>query len=207
MRLYKFVLVLLIALLAGCASTVKFDPAMKSRLDDGIAISPSVKLAGTPYYHGPEHTWGAVLGGAVGAVVASSMVSEPTKIKNYLETEKIDVGAIVIEEFKRQINEHADFSSKIRDDGKYRLELEIPIYGLVQKHGFSSEYKPMLGLKARMKDTEGKVIWEYYDYVTGGNGDTLGFAYDNYFQNPETFRAAYTSAAKVVVSFVLNDLK
>jgi|CXWL01.1.fsa_nt_gi hypothetical protein len=65
----------------------------------------------------------------------------------------------------------------------------------------------MLGLKARMKDTEGKVIWQYYDYVTGKNGDTLGFTYENYFSHPETFRAAYASAAKVVASFVLNDLK
>lgn len=207
MYLYRLVLFLSMIFLIGCASTVKMDSATKSSLNDGIAITPTIQLAQKPYYHGPEHLWGAVLGGAVGAIIASSIVDEPTKIQNYLAAEKIDVSSLVLDEFKRQLNDHADFSGRIRDDGKYRLTLSIPIYGLVQKHGFSSEYKPMLGIKAKMTDPTGKVVWEYYDYVTGKNSDTLGFAYEKYYNDSTIFRDAYASAAKVVVSFLIKDLK
>lgn len=206
MRLCQLALVSLMFFLVGCASTVKFDPTVKSKLTDGITINPTVQLAEKPYYHGPENTWGMMFG-PMGAAVAAAAVDDPTKIKNYLAAEKIDVRAIVLDEFKHQLNQHADFAGKIRDDGKYRLDLSILIYGLSQKNGFSSEYKPILNVKAKMIDPMGKVVWEDYDYTSPANSDTLTFTYKDYFNNPETFRAAFASAAKVVVTLLLKDLK
>lgn len=98
----------------GCASTVKIDPATKSSLNDGIAINPTLQLAQKPYYHGPEHLWGAALGGVAGAIIASNGVDEPTKIQNYLAAQKIDVASLVLDEFKRQANEHADSGSEVK---------------------------------------------------------------------------------------------
>lgn len=205
--LYRIALFSLIIFFSGCASTIKLDAATKSKLDDGIAIVPTVKLADTPYYHGPEHTWGAVLGGAVGAVAASIMVSEPAKIKNYLETEKIDVGAIVLEEFKRQLNEQADFSGKVRDEGKYRIELSVPVYGVTQKNGFSSEYKPILRVTSQMIAPDGNVIWESSDYVGPLNSETPAFTYKEYFGTTDNFKNAFVSASKAVVKLLISDLK
>lgn len=79
------------------------------------------------------------------------------------------------------MNSDTNFTGLMREDGRYQLVLSIPIYGLIQKHGFHSEYKPMLGVKAQMTDPLGKVVWEYYDYVSGSNSDTLGFKYEKIF--------------------------
>lgn len=205
--LCRFVLFFLTIFFVGCASTVKIDASTKSKLDDGIAIMPAVKQADTPYYHGPAQTWGMALGGAVGGAIVSSMASEPAKIKSYLETEKIDIGAIVLEEFKRQLNEQADFSGKVRDDGKYHIELSVPMYGITQKNGFSSEYKPILRVRSRMIAPDGNVVWESADYVGPLNSETPAFTYQEYFGTPGTFRNAFVSASKAVVKLLMSDLK
>lgn len=205
--LYRIALFSLIIFFSGCASTIKLDAATKSKLDDGIAIIPTVKLADPPYYHGPAQTWSFALGGAVGGTIAASMASEPAKIKNYLETEKIDVGAIVLEEFKHQINEQADFSGKFHDDGKYRIELSVPMYGITQKNGFSSEYKPILRVTSRMIAPDGNVVWESSDYVGPLNSETPAFTYKEYFGTPDNFKNAFVSASKAVVKLLISDLK
>ena len=208
LRLDRFILILsIVFLLLGCASGVKLDPSMKSKLDDGVTISTPVKIVVKPYYNGSEQVWGAALGGAIGAIVAGSIVDESTKIKQYLEAENIDVASIVLDEFTRQISYRSEFAGRIRDDGKYRLELEIPIYGLVVRNAFTSNYKPMLALRAKLIAPEGKIIWQNYNYVTNLNSKTPTFTYKDYFRSPEAFEAAFSSAAEIVVSLVLDDLK
>lgn len=208
MNIFRFILVFSIALLFGCASGVKLDPAMKSKLDDGVSINPSVRIiANKPSYTGPEEAVAVALGGIIGAAIVTSVMDEPTKIKNYLKAEKIDVATLVLDEFKLQINNRPDFSGRIRDNGRYRIELAVLRYGIAQKHGFSSDYKPTLSIMAKMLDPKGKVIWSNHSYVTHLNSDTSAFTYDSYFKSPKAFRIAFASAAKVVVLDVLNDLK
>lgn len=206
MNIYKLILLLSITSLFGCATGVKLDPAIKSKLDDGISINTAVSL-GRPYYSGPEITIPGALSGPIGAIIAEKSLDMPTKIKNYLTAEKIEVGTIVLNEFKQQLNNRSDFSGRIRDNGKYRLKLAVLMYGIAQKHAFSTEYKPILALRSNLLDSNGRVIWSDFSRASHLNSDTLAFTKDNYFEDPEAFRTAFASAAKIVVSKAINELK
>ncbi|MBS0497182.1 MAG: hypothetical protein JSR51_06005 [Proteobacteria bacterium] len=189
----RLFLILSLTFLIGCASTVKLDPGIKSKLSDGIAIEPPIRLTEWPKFY-------------VSAVPTHWSNAQHERIKDYLAANKIDVASLVVEEFRRQINNDTNFSGLIRDDGKYRLVLTIDHFGLV-KNGLSIKFKPILGVKAKMTDPLGRVVWEYSDFVTYINSDTLAFYYEDYYKDPETFRTAFTSAAKVVVSSLINNLK
>lgn len=206
LHLIRWFLLFLMVFLAGCASNMKLDSTMKSRLDAGIAINPVVVIADQPYFFGRTQTW-AMLGGGVGAAIAAVATSEPEKIKQYLEAEEIDVSSIVLEEFKRQIKNRTDFADRIRDDGKFQIQLEILMYGISVPSGFSSDFKPVLSLRARLMDPEGAVIWKSFDWISPKNSKTNGHSYDSYFDDPETFKTAFKSAAEVVVSMVLEKLE
>ncbi len=206
-HLVRGFLFFLMVFLAGCASNIKLDPATKPRLDDGIAINPVVTLADQPYFHGRTQTWGGALGGAVGAGIAAAATSEPAKIKQYLAAEGIDVSSIVLEEFERQIKNRPGYADRIRDDGKFRLQLVIHQYGIVSTNVFTSTYKPVLGLIAQLRDPTGNIIWQQSDFIANLNSRTQGYPYDHYFNTPETFKAAFQSAAEAVVSLVLEKLE
>ncbi|HMU65158.1 MAG TPA: hypothetical protein PKD35_10800 [Nitrosomonas sp.] len=207
MSRYRFILIVFVVMLSACATHTRLDPAMKSKLVDGIEISSQVKLSERPFYWGPEITWGGALGGAIGGGLAALAVNEPEKIKSYMEAENIDLKQLVLDELKHQISERPDLAGKMREGGKYKMELEIPVYGIAQKHGFSSEYKPTLGIKAKLVAPEGKIIWEYYYSIANLNSETPAFKFNDYFKTPDTFKAAYSSAAKVVIKHILDDLK
>ncbi|MBX3640454.1 MAG: hypothetical protein KF888_08065 [Nitrosomonas sp.] len=214
-HLVRWFLFFLMVFLAGCASNIKLDPTTKPRLDAGVAINPIVAIADQPYFFGRAQTWGIALGalggpvgGAIGGGVgATAARNEPEKIKQYLAAKGIDVSSIVLEEFTRQIKNRPDFADRIRDDGRFQMQLEILMYGISVPSGFSSDYKPVLSLRASLMDPDGGIIWQSYDWISPKNSKTNGHPYDRYFDNPETFKTVFKSAAEIVVSLVLEKLE
>jgi hypothetical protein len=192
-------------MLPACAGT---DLAPDKQKDLGaVSVDPAVKMPDKVFYNGPENNWGVALGGVLGAVIASEAVEEPTRIRLFMEKQKIDLGRMVADEFKARLAASPQFGGKLRDDASTRFELEVKIYGLAQKGAFSSQYKPLLRVDARLVDAGGNVLWKKFEFVTNLSSVTPGYTYPEYFETPpDKMLNAWSVAVKSVVGDLIEDL-
>ena len=197
LRVTNILLTMLVA--AFVTSCAGMGGAPEASTIDGIRVAPVVKITDKVYYNGPENNWGFAIGGLIGAAIASQAISEPERIKLYMESEHIDLPAIVRNQYLEALQRSPQFAGKIRDDAKNQIELEIQMYGIAQKGAFSSQYKPVLRVKARLYNAEGKVVWEKVDFVANLNGTTPGYAYKELFEAKGAMENAFTVAAHETV--------
>ena len=199
-------------IVSGC-STKKYDLSEQNKVNiPDFSINKNVVIVNPPSYYGNEQgistAVGGAIGGAVGAVAGSLIIKnedEPSKIKNYLSNQKIDIGTVVSSEFERQLLETPRFSGKLKEGAKTQFQLEVKRYGLIVKP-YSFEYKPSLGINAKLIDESGTVIWEDSEFISGLNGNTPSYIYDDYFKSPEAFKTAFTIAAKEVVRLLIEEM-
>lgn len=189
MRLIKISFLLFsAALLSACASTVQLSEQERTRILS-IKISDQVRMPEEAAYVG-----GGAAFGAIGALLQGN--SQSDKIKNYLNQNKIDVGQIVYEQFGAAAQKSSFLASRLNTAGTTVIELEVRMYGIGLKHGLSDQFKPMLSYYARMKNPDGSIIWEQYEYTSF---DTLPtYTLEQYFSEPKYFREAFSEAAKVL---------
>jgi hypothetical protein len=204
MRTRAIVLALTAAIaVAGCGS-VSITP---QRIDSirSVSVAPEVKLPAAASYHGPEGAWGAALGGAVGALIAQGAVKAPAQITAYLSQENIDVGAIVRTQFLKGLQADPRFGSKLGESGDAHFELEVFLYGLVSNGPFSGQFRPWLGIQAKLVEPSGKTIWHDKDHVFLNDAFPLA-PYRAYFDDPATFRVGFAAAADAVTQMLLKKM-
>jgi hypothetical protein len=202
-RLCKACLAAVALTMAGAAMCADAPTEAIANIGD-ISIAPEVRILMPPFYHGSEQAVGAVLGGGLGGAVAGAATSEErTRIANYVRDENIDIGAMVRSEFERQLLARPEFASRIKSDAPSRFVLSAR-YGL-SKIGFGG-YKPYLSIHVMLIDANRVEVWKRHDYIGGLNSSTPALKYDDYFSSPETFKSAFTAAAKEVVALVLKKL-
>jgi hypothetical protein len=170
-----------------------------------VSVAPAVKVPTEALYHGPEQAWGGAVGGVVGALIAQGAVKAPAQIKTYLANENIDVGAIVRTQFLKALHADSRFADKLRDSGDDRFELEVYLYGLVSNGPFSAQYRPWLGVQARLVDSSGKILWQDRDHVFLNEAVPLA-PYLAYFERPETFRVGFAAAAETIIAMLLKRM-
>lgn len=195
--------------LTACASTTKLVSEHESAIRN-VSFERNVKIPEKAYYHGPAQTAGAVLFGPLGALVAHATMTNDKLIMDYMKTHEIDIGAIVLEEFERQVKAHPKFLNKqFSSNPDYfdaKFIVEVKMYGLTQKHGYSSEYRPVLGVAARLVSAKDEKLWERYDYITAMNDTAPSYPFDQYFQDPKIMDEAYRAVSKHVVSLLMENL-
>ncbi|TJY58838.1 hypothetical protein E4T66_14650 [Sinimarinibacterium sp. CAU 1509] len=202
--LISICLLALMLAVTGCAGT-SVKPETIHQLTS-VSVSHSVELSPEVSYHGPEQSLGAALGGILGALIAQGATSSPDQIKTYLAEQHIDVGEIVRQAFVEGLQHDSRFANKIKESAENHFELEVPLYGLAQNGGFSSEYKAWLGFRARLIDPSGNVIWEKYDFVTHFNDAVPAAKYAAYFESPEQFRIGFKAAAAEITKMLLQKM-
>lgn len=196
-------------LLSACASTTKLvsEHELATR---NVSFDRNVKIPEKAYYHGPAQTAAGVLFGPLGVLVAHATMTNDKLIMDYMKNHGIDIGNIVLEEFEKQVKVHPKFANKqFSSDPNYsdaRFIVEVRIYGLTQKHGYSSEYRPVLGVAARLVSAKDEKLWEHYDYITAMNDSVPGRPFDEYFQDPKIMSEAYKAVSERVVALLMENL-
>jgi hypothetical protein len=165
-----------------------------------ISIADKVKMPDRIFYNGPEVAIPSVLGGAVGGVVAANVGGIPEQIKAYLEKNNIDVAEIVRSEFYAGLKADPRFSAKLQDKGAVQFVLEVYNFGLSHKLGFSSEYRALIGIKAKFIREDGSVISEGKGY----NKDSVAHPFNYYFEDPAGFIDEYRAGAKTITKTILE---
>lgn len=191
-------------LLSACAVTTKLTEESESNIRT-VSFDTKVKVE-NPTLIGPTPMLGAI-GGAIAGAVA---YKRGQQLAEYMRQNEIDIGEIVLKEFEKQVKEHPRFANKrfIKDTDKAdaKFEFEIVGYGLGVKHGLSSQYRPLLSLRARLVSHAGKKLWERYDYITGIGSSTPSYTLQEYFGYSGNMREAYEEVAKQVVSLLMKNL-
>jgi hypothetical protein len=175
-----------------------------------VSFDKNVQIPEKAHYHGPAQTAGGVLFGPLGYLVAHAMMTNDKLIMDHMKNHEINIGAIVLEEFERQVKTHPKFLNKqFTSDPAYsdaKFVVEVRIYGFTQKHGYSSEYRPVLGVAARLVSAKEEKLWERYDYITAMNDGVPGRPFEEYFQDANTMREAYAVISKHVVALLMENL-
>lgn len=195
----RLILVLLI-FITGCASSVTLDDSAKASIKS-ISISEKVVVPTQAHFIGPGAAFGAL-----GALAGSSS-DTPQAIKSHLEKNNIDLGRIVREQFEQEAKQNSFLGSRLRPGGESRLEIEIRVYGLGQKRGFSNDYVPMLGYNVKMFDSTNRMVWEKYDYVTAFTEGIPTYQFEEYFKSDTAFRTAFTQSARIIARNLLKDVQ
>jgi hypothetical protein len=195
-------------LLAACASTTKLTGKNEADIR-AISFDSTVKVPPKAYYHGPAQSAGAAFG-VIGVLLTEAIKTNDQLITDYMKNNGIDIGSIVLEEFQSQVKKHPKFLDKkfttAAADADARFEVEVKIYGISQTHGFSSEYRPILGVTGRLMSAKGEKLWERYDYLTARNDSLPGRSFEEYLEDPRNMREAYEKMSEGVVSLLMENL-
>jgi hypothetical protein len=194
---------------------------------NSVSVSPTVGISRTVAYDGPEEALAQVLGGTLGSGIASAAVNAPAvggvlgvligqgfvtpreQIKAYLAKENLDVAQIARNEFIKGLQADPRFETKLAEQGNAHFELEVYRYGLSQRRNpFSPEYKAWLGIRVKLIDSSGVVLWQDRASVSRGRDDAVPAApYAAYFEDPATFRNGFTTAARFLTQRMLREME
>lgn len=190
-----------LVVLVGCSSTVKLSP--RDRENTRTIALPDRVLLGMPYHWSQGEAVSSSFG-AIGAAAALSDGAEQAALRRAAEREEVDLRQIILEEFESQIRGRQVFEIVERDKADATLEVDVPRYGLAVSSAFSSGMKPVLDIAARLKRSDGRVIWQEHGSETGETDSSYSFS--DYMTRPELLREAWRETAQVVVKSLIGGL-
>jgi hypothetical protein len=144
----------------------------------------------------------------VGGVIAMG-ATQGTKaqLKAAMREGQVDVEQIVREQFKTELAGSAIFPSIVSEGGDAEVRLEVGMFGFSQPHGFSGKLVPVLGVIGSLTRKDGTVLWKSHDHVSPLNGQTPAHTLEEYLQNPQYMREAFTIAAKIVSEGLVKHMR
>ena len=142
------------------------------------------------------------LGGGIGAVIGEKKDSK--MLQQYLSYHNIKISEIVLNSFKKNIEQKKLF--KIQDNGSVKLKLKIILYGFSRAGAFGyGEAKPNVNITATLISEGANTIWRKYDY-SGSSGVTV-YKFPELLEKPDLVTRSLSEASDVVVDKLLSNLK
>lgn len=177
------------------------NPAAETRPAPTDPLFRSVVVNPNPFFHGANPL--AAMG-LVGALLASPGIKdESDRIAAYVKQEKIDVGAIVSNEFSQQFYGDRVLRQAFRKLPDARFTMEI-LYGITNVP--FGRYRPYLSVRMKLFDAKGDQQWKDREYV-GQGGKAESIKYEDYFTSPATFTRQLQAAASETTELLLEDLE
>jgi hypothetical protein len=203
-KLTGFVIVLL---MAGCASgpeRLSFDKE-KAPLLHNAYIELNVKKPSAAFLNTGSP-------GTAGMPLATLMTTDTSKlskapIQALLDREKIDISEIVRAEAQQILSKKSSVRLTARESAKVIFRFTVESYGLSKTHPFGSVYDANVSITASLVTSEGKLIWQVTDWVSGLALDNKdGRTLDVYYARPETLKTALSTASRIVVKRLISNL-
>jgi len=208
MKFRNIIIITLSLFLGACASTTQLTKESSDSVKT-IAFSEKVTIPEKAYYYGPEQGAGAVFG-VIGAIIADAATTKDELIVEYMKKNNIDIASIAMNEFKNQVKLNPRFAAKQNiEESKNpdaKFVVDVRIYGLSQTHGFSSVYRPMVGIAAKLVSANGEVMWEEYEYITAMNDGVEAVEFEEYFKDPAVLSGHFEKVTKNVVALLMQSL-
>jgi len=80
------------------------------------------------------------------------------------------------------------------------------LYGLGEVDGFTNLYRPILGIRAKLSDSNGNRIWQSLDSVTANNESLQEFKFEQYFNDAQVLKDSFSNAATTIAETLSNNM-
>jgi hypothetical protein len=199
-------LLLGLTLFTGCISKIGLTKEVREYIRS-VSIKKDVKLPDDIYYYGQEHCVGSMFG-LLGAVASLEAAKEPkAQLKAVIQENQIDISEIIRDQFANELSKARVFPSVVPEGGDAEVRLEVRMFGFTLPTCFSGKLKPVLGVIGSLIRTDGTVLWQKLEYISGLKGETPGNTLKEYLQNPEFIREAFSVTAKIVSESLVKHLQ
>jgi hypothetical protein len=168
-----------------------------------ITIDSEVTQPEIPLIQSPGGFKAFMIAGGVGAAVDQQEAGKA--FREYMRKNNIDVSKIVLESFRRAIQEDKIFV--LADNSDAKLKLVINSYGFGASGFFGGpERKPLMNITASLV-SGGNVIWKKTEFLTNLSSLTQAYTYDQLGQNPELTVKSLQQIADLVSRQILAEFK
>lgn len=208
-KLFTFVFVITTFLLTGCATSNSVHLSAENRDSiKSIHIDKNVSKPNAIYWRGTAQAWGAVLGGAIGALAtADAGMTDAERMVQFMNKEHINISEMVYSEVTRQVAALKTFD--ISDAGKIDATLifSVDMYGFNKTHPFGSNMNPLVRITGKLVKPNNEIVWQESEFVSDLASDNdQGQSLDTYQKEPSKLRTALAKASEVAVKRVVSKL-
>jgi len=169
-----------------------------------IAIDPEIPDPGIPLIQSPGNFKAYMIGGGVGAAVDQQTAGKA--FREYMRKNNIDISRIVVESFKRVIEEDKTFALGADADTKLKLAVNSYGFGVAGLFG-GNERRPMLNVTASLVSSSGNVLWKKTDFITNLSKLTQAYTYDQLAENPQLTAKSFEQVSVLLSRQLLSGLK
>jgi hypothetical protein len=199
-------IVLLFALLGGCASTPALSPAERGQFE-AVRLYPSVDKPDQMYYLGPGSGIGMMFGAIGGAITAAANLSPGEQFDKFAQDHDIHIERIVKEEAIKAFQTSGKLNlTDTESSNAATLRVSITMYGFSIPNGFSSELVPIVSIKCTLVDSSGKVIWSANDMTNALGNPAEGKTPDQFRADPRLIEGAWRIAARSIMANIVSHM-
>jgi hypothetical protein len=169
-----------------------------------IALDSEIAQPEIPLIQSPGQFKAFLIGGGIGAAVDQKDAGKA--FREYMQKSNIDISKIVLESFKRVIEEDKPFA--LGADADARLKVSINTYGFGVAGMFGGDSRrPLMNITASLVSNGGNVVWKKTDYITNLSKLTDAYTYDQLAQNPQLTIKSFEQVSILLSRQILSDLK
>ena len=202
----KIIVIFAAMYLAGCAGSVPMKPEERAKIRQ-VTINKNIQTP-KPTIYGSAETAGTIVGGALGAVIASGG-DDASVDENYLLSNNIDIKKIFKQDLLKELKARGLF--KVVDSGKSDATIDITItnYGFWIGGKFMNfdAVRPTLYVRLSIKDVSGKEIWSGYDFVGNMSSMTEIVSVEEVMAKPVVAEKSLRQASKLVAKLLVADIE
>jgi hypothetical protein len=169
-----------------------------------IAIDSEISQPEIPFIQGPGHFKAFMVGGGMGAAIDQQEAGKA--FREYMRKNDIEVSKIVLESFRRAIEEDKTFTLGEAADAKLRLAVNSYGFGVAGFFG-GDERRPMMNVTAALVSSGGDVLWKKTVYITNLSKQTDAHTYDQLATDPQLTVKSFEQVSVLVSRQVLAEMR
>ena len=197
------ILIYLVVLMTGCATTQALSPQDKQNLHS-ISVNEKITYVPQAYYMGPGLGL-LVFAGPVGGAVAGKVgADQGTQLAEFARSNHVAIDQIVKEQLVGQIEQKTQLKI-VKQKADADLKITVNLYGFSVPTTYSFSVVPVLSVNAELIKNK-QVIWKNHYYVDPLFGGMNSYSSKEVFNEPEKVKAAWTAAAHKAAEKIVRTL-
>jgi hypothetical protein len=169
-----------------------------------VTIDPEVPQPEIPLIQSPGHFKAFMIGGGIGAALDQQEAGKA--FREYMRKNNIDLSKIVLESFKRVIEEDKTFALGAGGDARLKLTINSYGFGVAGFFGGNAR-KPLMNITAVLVSNAGSVVWKKTDYLTNLSKLTDAYTYDQLAENPQLTIKSFEQVSVLLSRQILSDFE
>jgi hypothetical protein len=169
-----------------------------------VMIDADVSQPEIPLIQSPGNFKAYVIGGGIGAAIDQNEAGKA--FREYMRRNNIDISKIVLESFKRVIEEDKIFALGAPADARLKLAVNNYGFGVAGLFGGNAR-RPLMNITASLVSSGGNVVWKKTEFITNLSKTTEAYTYDQLAENPQLTLKSFEQASVLVSRQILADLK